>query len=90
MPVLLATQKVEIKKIVLQGQSQAVIKIPYQPTHGHSGVCLSSQLCRRLISGRLQFQASLDKKSIRPPPSQQKNWMGWYMPVTAIMAGSLK
>jgi hypothetical protein len=76
LPVILATWKAEIGRIVVTGQpEQKVNRTPYQPISGHSGVCLFAQLHRRLGWGRSWFQAILGKKKkkiVCETPSQQK------------------
>jgi hypothetical protein len=47
MPVIPATQEVEIWMTMVQDQPmQKISKIPFQPAR-HGGACLSFQLCRR-------------------------------------------
>jgi hypothetical protein len=49
MLVILATLEAEIGRTVVQSQaSHKVLQEPFQPISGHGGICLSSQLGRRL------------------------------------------
>jgi hypothetical protein len=66
MPVILAIQEVEIRKMEVQSQPrQTVNETPSQPITEHSGSYLSSQLLGRLRLGGSWFQARLSKKFSR-------------------------
>jgi hypothetical protein len=65
--IILATWEAEIQRTIIPGQHrQKFHKIPSQPVSGHSGVCLSSQLCRKLKYGGSWFQSRLGNKFTRP------------------------
>jgi hypothetical protein len=66
MPIVPATQGTEIERIIVPDQPrQKVGKTPSQPMLEPGGVCLSSQLCKRLkerLSRRSKVQAGQGKK----------------------------
>jgi hypothetical protein len=53
--------------------AKKVQKTPSQSIAGYDGMCLSSQLHRRLRLGRLWFQAIQGKK-VQKTPSNRKSW----------------
>jgi hypothetical protein len=66
MPLILATWKVEIRRITVQGQlGQIVCKTLSQPVTGYGSVCLSSQLLWEAVHSDQAKSETLSQKITR-------------------------